>query len=110
MTNDITAPNPDTPGMPHPKFQCPECKIIDTQLSPEQVMTAVVADAEHWGVDWAEEKRGIYGVEAMLSANKVMTGRAMRGDLTTVRNPAGFYMIVMKRYGDQLSGLKRSRK
>jgi hypothetical protein len=109
MFNDITDPSPAATGLPHPDLQCTNCKLIDAQSTPEQLMHAVVADAEHWGVDWAEEKRGIYGVEAMLSANKIMTGIAMRGDLLNVKNPAAYYVSIAKGFSDQIDRLRRSR-
>jgi len=111
MFNDITEPNQREPGTPHPDSQCVDCKLIDSRSpTPEQVMASVVADAEHWGVDWPEEKLGFYLVNAMLSANKVMTGIAMRGDLHTVKNPAAYYVSIAKRFKDQIDDLNESRK
>ena len=74
-------------------------------LAPDQVIEQIIADAEHWHVDWPDEKVGIYGVKAMLTANKVLTGMAVRGDLEDIANTAAYYVSIAKKYKKQVDEL-----
>ena len=109
MDIDMTTITQFVPGVPHPNTQCTKCAFIDVEsLTVDEIMRAVVDDAEHWGVDWAEDKLGIYGVHGMLSANKVLTGKAVGRTLVDVNNPAGLFVTVARRYKDQTDGLRQS--
>ena len=91
----------------HPPEPCQSCTEIDRNaLSPEQVIDAVIADAAHWGVTEPEEKFGVFGAKGMLLANKVLTGKAFRGELPDVANPGGYYVSVAGRYASQIQELR----
>ena len=99
-----------TPGQPHPGVRCKECKFIpDDMLEPELVMDALLSDMEHWGIDMPAQKLSYYGAKAWLNVNRVMTEKALTGDLVQIENIAGYCMGIAKEYLKQIEKLRYHR-
>ena len=99
-----------TPGQPHPQVQCKECKFIpDDTLKPEQIMDSLRSDMEHRGIEMPDQKLGNYGAKAWLHVNRVITGRAMTGDLAQIKNIAGYCMGTAKNYVKEIEKLRHKR-
>ena len=98
------------PGQQHLQVQCKECKFIpDDTLEPEQVMDALLTDMEHWAIDMPDQKLSNFGAKAWLHVNRVVTGRALTGDLAQIENIAGYCMGTAKNYVKEIEKLRYRR-
>lgn len=95
------------PDSPHPKVQCTRCKIIpiDT-MEAEQIWDALLSDMEHWVIDMPDQKLSNYGAKAWIHVNRVMTARAITGDLGQIGNIAGYCMGTAKKFVSEIENLR----